>query len=80
LCLRLKQHDAWSPVATVAATWSGRTDELGGDSPADNAAAAPVKFIDDVQHVAAGRLQSQLIQKAVDVSRGQDTPATLIHL
>ena len=50
------------------------------NQPADNAAAAPVKFIDDVQHVTAGGLQSQLIQKAVDVSRGQDTPATLIHL
>ncbi len=39
-------HDAWSPL--VAVTWSERTDELHGDKPADDAAAAPVKFINDV--------------------------------
>jgi hypothetical protein len=44
----LRLHDAYLPVAKVAVKWSGRTDEVCGNKPADDAAAAPVKFVNDM--------------------------------
>lgn len=51
-----------------------------GRRPADDATAAPVQLINDVQHITAGRLQAQLTQEAMDVGGGEHPPPTCIHL
>ena len=54
--------------------------EGGGGAPADDATAAPVQLINDVKHITAGGLQTQLAQEPVDISMGQHPPPTCIHL